>query len=240
MTQRALIIGGNKGIGRQIAIRLASDGYDVFVSGRDGEQLKLGVVAECESMNLKIGTLVFDITSPAAIKEQYDLIFGNNTPDIVVFNAGCNSDNLFAFMSEREWTSVLRTNVDGFFNTVQPLVGDMVSRKFGRIIVISSVSGQTGQIGQVNYSAAKAALIGAAKALAREVARKNVLVNVIAPGVIDTDMTKDLPKEHVLPLIPQRRYGTTSEIAGVVSFLCGSDSSYITGQVLAVNGGMYI
>lgn len=240
MTQRALIIGGNKGIGRQIAIRLASDGYDVFVSGRDGEQLKLGVVAECESMNLKIGTLVFDITSPAAIKEQYDLIFGDNTPDIVVFNAGCNSDNLFAFMSESEWTSVLRTNVDGFFNTVQPLVGDMVSRKFGRIIVISSVSGQTGQIGQVNYSAAKAALIGAAKALAREVARKNVLVNVIAPGVIDTDMTKDLPKEHVLPLIPQRRYGTTSEIAGVVSFLCGSDSSYITGQVLAVNGGMYI
>lgn len=240
MTQRALIIGGNKGIGRQIAIRLASDGYDVFVSGRDGEQLKLGVVAECESMNLKIGTLVFDITSPAAIKEQYDLIFGDNTPDIVVFNAGCNSDNLFAFMSESEWTSVLHTNVDGFFNTVQPLVGNMISRKFGRIIVISSVSGQTGQIGQVNYSAAKAALIGAAKALAREVARKNVLVNVIAPGVIDTDMTKDLPKEHVLPLIPQRRYGTTSEIAGVVSFLCGSDSSYITGQVLAVNGGMYI
>lgn len=240
MTQRALIIGGNKGIGRQIAIRLASDGYDVFVSGRDGEQLKLGVVAECESMNLKIGTLVFDITSPAAIKEQYDLIFGDNTPDIVVFNAGCNSDNLFAFMSESEWTSVLHTNVDGFFNTVQPLIGDMISRKFGRIIVISSVSGQTGQIGQVNYSAAKAALIGAAKALAREVARKNVLINVIAPGVIDTDMTKDLPKEHVLPLIPQRRYGTTSEIAGVVSFLCGSDSSYITGQVLAVNGGMYI
>ena len=240
MTQRALIIGGNKGIGRQIAIRLASDGYDVFVSGRDGEQLKLGVVAECESMNLKIGTLVFDITSPAAIKEQYDLIFGDNTPDIVVFNAGCNSDNLFAFMSESEWTSVLHTNVDGFFYTVQPLVGNMISRKFGRIIVISSVSGQTGQIGQVNYSAAKAALIGAAKALAREVARKNVLVNVIAPGVIDTDMTKDLPKEHVLPLIPQRRYGTTCEIAGVVSFLCGSDSSYITGQVLAVNGGMYI
>ena len=240
MTQRALIIGGNKGIGRQIAIRLASDGYDVFVSGRDGEQLKLGVVAECESMNLKIGTLVFDITSPAAIKEQYDLIFGDNTPDIVVFNAGCNSDNLFAFMSESEWTSVLHTNVDGFFYTVQPLVGNMISRKFGRIIVISSVSGQTGQIGQVNYSAAKAALIGAAKALAREVARKNVLVNIISPGVIDTDMTKDLPKEHVLPLIPQRRYGTTSEIAGVVSFLCGSDSSYITGQDLAVNGGMYI
>ena len=143
-------------------------------------------------------------------------------------------------MGEKEWTDVLHTNVDGFYNTVQPLVANMIARKSGRIIVISSVSGQTGQTGQVNYSAAKAALIGAAKALAREVARKNVLVNVVAPGVIDTDMVKDLPKEHVLPLIPLRRYGTTAEIAGVVSFLCGPDSSYITGQVLSVNGGMYI
>lgn len=240
MARRALVIGGNRGIGRGIALRLASDGYDLFVSGRDEEQLKRGIVAECEAQELKITPLVFDITAPAAVKAEYERVFGENTPDIAVFNAGCNADNLFAFMSEEEWNSVLHTNVDGFFNTIQPLVGDMVSRKFGRIVVISSVSGQTGQTGQVNYSAAKAALIGAAKALAREVARKNVLVNVVAPGVIDTDMTKDLPKEHVLPLIPQRRYGTVDEIAGAVSFLCGPDSSYITGQVLAVNGGMYI
>lgn len=240
MARRALVIGGNRGIGRGIALRLASDGYDLFVSGRDEEQLKRGIVAECEAQELKITPLVFDITAPAAVKAEYERVFGENTPDIAVFNAGCNADNLFAFMSEKEWNSVLHTNVDGFFNTIQPLVGDMVSRKFGRIVVISSVSGQTGQTGQVNYSAAKAALIGAAKALAREVARKNVLVNVVAPGVIDTDMTKHLPKEHVLPLIPQRRYGTVDEIAGAVSFLCGPDSSYITGQVLAVNGGMYI
>ena len=240
MARRALVIGGNRGIGRGIALRLASEGYDLFVSGRDEEQLKRGIVAECEAQKLKITPLVFDITAPAAVKAEYERVFGENTPDIAVFNAGCNSDNLVAFMSEEEWNSVLHTNVDGFFNTIQPLVGDMVSRKFGRIVVISSVSGQTGQTGQVNYSAAKAALIGAAKALAREVARKNVLVNVVAPGVIDTDMTKDLPKEHVLPLIPQRRYGTVDEIAGAVSFLCGPDSSYITGQVLAVNGGMYI
>ena len=240
MAKRVLVIGANKGIGRQTAVRLASEGYDVFVSGRNEEQLKNGVVAECEAMNIKIGTLIFDITSPVAIRRQYELVFGDHTPDIVVYNAGCNSDNLFAFMSEKEWTTVLHTNVDGFFNTVQPLIGDMILRKFGRVILISSVSGQTGQIGQVNYSAAKAALIGAAKALAREVARKNVLVNVVAPGVIETDMVKDLPKEHILPMIPQRRYGTTHEVAGVVSFLCGSDSSYMTGQVLAVNGGMYI
>lgn len=238
--KRVLVVGGSKGIGRQIAIRLATEGYEVFVSGRNEKQLDDGVIAECAARNLKIGKLVFDMTSPQDVKAQYDLVFGENTPDIIVYNAGCNADNLFAFMSEDEWSTVLRTNTDGFFNTVQPVIGDMISRKFGRVIVISSVSGQTGQVGQVNYSAAKAALIGAAKALAREVARKNVLVNVVAPGVIDTDMVKDLPKEHVLPLIPLRRYGTTEEIAGVVSFLCGPDSSYMTGQVLAVNGGMYL
>ena len=237
--KRALIIGGSKGIGREIAVRLAKDGYEVFVSGRNEEQLENGVIAECREMNIGIGKLLFDITDPQEVKRQYELVFGENTPDIVIYNAGCNADNLFAFMDDKEWTKVLHTNVDGFYNTVQPLVADMIARKFGRIIVISSVSGQTGQTGQVNYSAAKAALIGAAKALAREVARKNVLVNVVAPGVIDTDMVKDLPKEHVLPLIPLRRYGTTAEIAGVVSFLCGPDSSYITGQVLSVNGGMY-
>ena len=238
--KRVLIIGGSKGIGREIAVRLAKDGYEVFISGRNEEQLENGVIAECKELDVRVGKLIFDITDPQAVQRQYELVFGDNTPDIVIYNAGCNADNLFAFMGEKEWTDVLHTNVDGFYNTVQPLVANMIARKSGRIIVISSVSGQTGQTGQVNYSAAKAALIGAAKALAREVARQNVLVNVVAPGVIDTDMVKDLPKEHVLPLIPLRRYGTTAEIAGVVSFLCGPDSSYITGQVLSVNGGMYI
>ena len=238
--KKALIIGANKGIGRQIAMRLATDGYEVFVSGRNAEQLDCGIVADCKALNISIGKLIFDITDPAAVKAQYEQVFGENTPDIVVYNAGCNADNLFAFMQDDEWKKVLHTNVDGFFNTVQPLVANMIARKFGRIVVISSISGQSGQVGQVNYSAAKSALIGAAKALAREVARKNVLVNVVAPGVIDTDMVKDLPKEHVLPLIPLRRYGTVEEIAGVVSFLCGPDSSYMTGQVLGVNGGMYI
>lgn len=237
---RALVIGANKGIGRQIALRLASDGYELFVSGRNAEQLENGVVAECRALGGKVEKLIFDITDPETVRAQYDQVFGEDTPDIVIYNAGCNSDNLFALMDEPQWTGVVHTNVDGFFNTVQPLIGNMIARKFGRVIVISSVSGQTGQTGQVNYSAAKAALIGAAKALAREVARKNVLVNVVAPGVIDTEMVKDLPQERVLPLIPLRRYGTVEEVAGTVSFLCGPDSSYITGQVLGVNGGMYI
>ena len=238
--KKAFVIGASKGIGRQIALRLVSDGYKVYVSGRNQKQLDDGVVSECSALGASVESLIFDVTDPAAVKKEYARVFGEDTPDIVVYNAGCNADNLFAFMEDEEWSRVLHTNVDGFFNTVQPLVGNMIAQKFGRIIVISSVSGQSGQAGQVNYSAAKAALIGAVKALAREVARKNVLVNVVAPGVIDTDMVKDLPKEHVLPLIPLRRYGTVDEIAGVVSFLCGPDSSYMTGQVLSVNGGLYI
>ncbi|HOG49096.1 MAG TPA: SDR family oxidoreductase, partial [Lentisphaeria bacterium] len=147
-------------------------------------------------------------------------------------------DNLFAFMTPTQWSEVLRTNLDGFYNTIQPLVFGMLARKSGRIIAISSASGQTGQAGQVNYSAAKAGLIGAVKALAREVGRKGILVNAIAPGLIETDMTKDLPKERILPLIPLARAGVANEVAGVVSFLCGPDSTYIHGQVIAVNGGL--
>ena len=238
--KRVLVVGGSKGIGCEVALRLAADGYEVFASGRDPGRLNEGVVSKGDANGVKITPVVFDMTDRDAVEKAYAEHFSEKSPDIVVYNAGNNADNIFAFMSSREWDSVIHTNVDGFFNTVQPLVGEMISRRFGRVIVISSVSGQTGQVGQVNYSAAKAALIGAAKALAREVARKNVLVNVVAPGVIDTDMTKDLPEEHVLPLIPMRRYGNTSEIAGVVSFLCGDDSTYITGQVIGVNGGMYI
>jgi len=141
-------------------------------------------------------------------------------------------------MTPTQWSEVLRTNLDGFYNTIQPLVFGMLARKSGRIIAISSASGQTGQAGQVNYSAAKAGLIGAVKALAREVGRKGILVNAIAPGLIETDMTKDLPKERILPLIPLARAGVANEVAGVVSFLCGPDSTYIHGQVIAVNGGL--
>ena len=143
-------------------------------------------------------------------------------------------------MDDNEWESVLDTNLNGFYNTVQPLVFGMLAKRRGRVVIISSASGQTGQAGQVNYSATKAALIGAAKALAREVGRKGVLVNVVAPGVIETDMTKDLPKDQILPLIPLHRTGKVAEIAGTVSFLCGPDSTYIHGQVIAVNGGLVI
>ena len=158
----------------------------------------------------------------------------------MIYNSGIARDNLFVFMESDEWDSVLETNLRGFYNTVQPLVFGMLARRRGRIVVISSASGQTGQAGQVNYSASKAGLIGAVKALAREVGRKGILVNAVAPGVIDTEMTRELPKDQVLGLIPLHRTGKAEEVAGAVSFLCGPDSTYIHGQVLAVNGGLVI
>ena len=153
---------------------------------------------------------------------------------------GITRDNLFVFMDAAEWNDVLDTNLQGFYNTVQPLVFGMFAKRSGRIVVITSASGQTGQAGQVNYSASKAGLIGAVKALARETGRKGILVNAVAPGVIETEMTEKLPKDRILPLIPLNRFGTAREVAGVVSFLCGDDGTYIQGQVIAVNGGLVI
>ena len=161
-------------------------------------------------------------------------------PDVLVFNAGIARDNLLAFMTDEEWDAVLRTDLDGFFNVTKPVIFEMIRRKSGRVVVISSLSGQVGQAGQVNYSAAKAGLIGAARALAREVGRKHIFVNVVSPGVIETEMTAELPKDQVLPLIPLHRYGTSDEVAAVVQFLCAEPAMYVHGQVIGVNGGMAI
>lgn len=240
-TKKALIIGGCRGIGRAIAIRLAKDGFDIFATcrkkGSDSESL-VQAVTEADSSATILELDVCDRSgSRAVLAEAFP---SDAPPDAVIYNSGISRDNLFVFMDENEWDNVLSTNLEGFYNTVQPLVFGMLAKKRGRIVIISSASGQTGQAGQVNYSASKAALIGAAKALAREVGRKGILVNVVAPGVIETDMTRDLPKEQFLPLIPLHRAGKTEEIAGVVSFLCGPDSTYIHGQVIAVNGGLVI
>ncbi len=238
--RRALVVGAGRGIGKAIAGRLARDGFDIVgTASRDASSLsEVGMLTE--SAGRRFTGLVFDVADRSAAAEALNGCFGDDAPDVIVYNAGIARDNLFVFMSPEEWDSVIRTNLDGFYNTVQPLLMGMMARKSGRIVAISSASGQTGQGGQVNYSASKAALIGAVKALAREVGRKNILVNAVAPGFIETSMTANLPKEKILPLIPLNRAGLPEEVAGAVSFLCGPDASYIQGQVLAVNGGLVI
>lgn len=237
----ALIIGGCKGIGQAIAARLARDGFNIIASsrqaGRDAEETERLVRQSGREFTL----LLLEVGDREASKKALQpYLEGDALPEVIVYNAGIARDNLFAFMDPEQWQAVIRTNLDGFFNTVQPFVFGLLARKRGRIIVISSASGQAGQAGQVNYSASKAALIGAAKALAREIGRKGILVNVVAPGVISTAMTESLPLERILPLIPLNRIGTVQEVAGAVSFLAGPDSAYIHGQVLAVNGGLII
>jgi 3-oxoacyl-[acyl-carrier protein] reductase len=235
-----LIIGGCRGIGREITLRLARDGFDVVPTCRKRGEDAEALTREVEALGRECKVLELDVRDREGCRKTLDAEFADNAPDAVIYNSGIARDNLFVFMDGAEWDDVLDTNLRGFYNTVQPLIFGMIAKRGGRIVVISSASGQAGQAGQVNYSASKAGLIGAVKALAREVGRKGILVNAVAPGVIDTEMTKELPKEQVLPLIPLRRFGTPAEVAGVVSFLCGADGSYIHGQVIAVNGGLVI
>lgn len=240
-TGSALVIGGCKGIGRAIAARLARDGFNIIASSRQAGSDALETERLVRQSGRNFTLLPLDVCDREGSKQSLlPFLEGENLPEVIVYNAGIARDNLFAFMDPEEWQAVIKTNLDGFYNTVQPFVFGLLARKRGRIIVISSASGQSGQAGQVNYSASKAALIGAVKALAREIGRKGILVNVVAPGVISTVMTENLPMERILPLIPLNRIGAADEVAGAVSFLAGPDSTYIHGQVLAVNGGLII
>ena len=236
----ALIIGGSRGIGRKIALRLAADGYDIVATCRKDTPALKQVESDVTNLGRNFHGLFFDIRDRKAAADALTGFFCETAPDIFIYNAGIARDNLMVFMTPEEWDDVVHTNLDGFYNTIHPLLFHMISRKSGRIIVITSASGQVGQPGQVNYSASKAALIGAVKALAKEIGKKGILVNALAPGFIETDMTAEIPKDRILPLIPLNRAGTAEEVAGVVSFLCGSDSSYIHGQVIAINGGLVI
>jgi len=236
----ALVVGGSRGIGKAIALRLAADGFDICLTYRGNHEAAQAVQGDIERLGRACDLLAFDIADTAASEAALGGRFQEVPPAVVVFNAGIARDNLMVWMKPEEWKTVMATNLDGFYNVVHPLLFGMLRDKRGRIIVISSTSGQIGQAGQVNYSASKAGLIGAAKALAREVGRKRILVNVVAPGVVETDMTADLPKDAIMPLIPLQRFGTAEDVAAVVGFLASEKNMYIHGQVIGVNGGLAI
>ncbi len=236
----ALITGASRGIGAAIAVRLARDGYNIWLNYRRNHEAAQAVAARVRDLGRECTLLPFDVSDGSAAQEALENILRERCPYILVNNSGVNRDGLLFWMSREDWKDVLNVSLDGFYHVTSRIVGLMMQKKRGRIINIVSTSGQAGMAGQVNYSAAKAGLIGATRALAKEVARSGVLVNAVSPGFVETDMTKDLPKPEILKMIPLRRFGTCEEVAAVVAFLCSEDASYITGQVLNVNGGVYM
>ena len=235
-----LVTGSSRGIGRAIAVRLARDGFDIVVHYVRDSDAAATVTDEIIGMGRSCRTLCFDVADRDACAQRIDDDIGSHGAyHGVVCNAGLTSDNAFPAMSGAEWDRVIHTNLDGFFNVLHPLVMPMVRRrKPGRIVTISSVSGLIGNRGQTNYSAAKAGIIAATKSLALELAKREITVNCVAPGLIDTDMTQSLPRETILSMIPLRRLGTADEVAAAVAFLFSKDAAYITRQVISVNGGL--
>jgi 3-oxoacyl-[acyl-carrier protein] reductase len=239
-TKRVLVTGASRGIGRATAVALARGGYEVVLNYRDREDAAPAVRAEIEAAGGRASTLRFDVADRAAARAAIEAELRERGAFWgLVLNAGVTADGPFAGMSGEAWDRVLTTNLDGFYNVVQPLVMPMVQlRAGGRIVVMTSISGQNGNRGQANYAASKAGLIAAAKSLAQELAKRNVTVNCVAPGLIETDMTAAIPRDEVLERIPLRRFGKPEEVASAVEYLFSDGAAYVTGQVLAVNGGM--
>lgn len=241
MTDTILVTGSSRGIGRAIALRLARAGFDLVLHCRSGRDAAEAVAEQVRGLGRQARILQFDVADRAACArivgedvEAHGAYYG------VVCNAGLTRDGAFPALSEDDWDQVMRTNLDGFYNVLHPLMMPMIRRRApGRIVCITSVSGLIGNRGQVNYSASKAGVIGAAKALAIELGKRRITVNCVAPGLIDTDMLDEqVPVDELLKMIPAQRMGTPEEVAGAVNFLMSDEAAYITRQVLAVNGGL--
>lgn len=242
MSERSVLVtGSSRGIGRAIALRAARDGFDVVVHCHRRRDAAKAVAAEIAQLGRACRVLQFDVSDRAASCAALEADIAEHGAYYgVVLNAGLTRDNAFPAFSDEDWDSVLRTNLDGFYNVLHPLVMPMIRRrKAGRIVCMASVSGLIGNRGQVNYSASKAGLIGAAKALAVELGKRKITVNCVAPGLIESEMIDEhVPVDEILKSMPIKRMGTAEEVAATVAFLLGDDAAYITRQVIAVNGGL--
>ncbi|MBN2497228.1 MAG: 3-oxoacyl-ACP reductase FabG [Deltaproteobacteria bacterium] len=238
----ALVTGGSRGIGRSICAELAQAGYYVVVNYLQRADAAESTLAQVRAAGSDGELLQLDVREREACKRAVSELASRKDEigplEVLVNNAGLAADGLFPMMSGQKWDSVIDTSLDGFFNVTRPALKAMIRNRAGCIVNLSSVSGLVGNRGQVNYSAAKAGLIGATRSLAAEVARLGIRVNAVAPGLIETDMTREMPREMLKQLVPMNRIGRPEEVAKVVRFLCSEDASYITGQVIGVNGGM--
>ncbi len=236
----AIVTGGGRGIGRAIACELAREGYYVIITYLSNDRAAEETIAMIASSGGRGESVKFDVRDAAQTERcMNDILARFNKIEVLVNNAGITADGLFVMMNRDSWDSVVDTTLKGFYNMTQHVLKKMIRNRKGCIVSISSVSALIGNRGQANYSAAKAGLIGASRAIASEVARLGIRVNVVAPGLIDTEMIKDAPVENIKQIIPMARIGKPEEVARVVKFLCSEDSSYITGQVIPVNGGMF-
>ena len=238
----ALVTGGSRGLGKAVALRLSRMGLPIVINYRSNQASAEEVKAEIEATGGIAELLPFDVASPQAVEEAVEKWTAEHPDDyidVLINNAGIRMDNLMIFMQNEQWHNVVDTTLNGFFYLTRRLLKDMLTHRHGRIINMASLSGIKGLPGQVNYSAAKAALIGATKALAQEVAPRKVTVNAVAPGFIASDMTKDLNEGELKKLVPMNRFGKPDEVAALVAFLASDDAAYTTGEVVSINGGLY-
>lgn len=239
----ALVTGGSRGIGRAICIKLAQElGYHILINFQQNEVAAKETLARIEAVGGTGTILKFDVANPMAVTEtlsQWESCHPEYRVEVIVNNAGIAKDGLFMWMSTEDWSSVINTTVNGFYHVTHFFIQKLLRQRYGRIINIISVSGVKGTPGQTNYSAAKAALLGATKALAQEVAKRNITVNAVAPGFIHSDMTAGMDEGELKKLIPANRFGEPEEVADLVSFLASPKAGYITGEVININGGVY-
>lgn len=238
----ALVTGGSRGIGRACAIKLAKMGYYILINYRSNSAEAEATLAQIKENGGDGELMPFDVANKESVENAINGWQEKHEGEyisVLVNNAGIRRDNVLIFMSDEEWDSVVNTTLHGFMYTTRAVLKNMLVNKFGRIINMSSLSGLKGLPGQTNYSASKGGIIAATKALAQEVARKKVTVNAVAPGFIQTDMTKDLDEADLKKSIPANRFGTPEEVAAVVGFLASKEASYVTGEVISVNGGLY-